>query len=1091
MRTRYYLAAMALPLMFSCTQDEFGVQEDNGSNALQSRVNVGKVTFVDGDKGADTRFDFLQGRWEAGDKFRLFLMDESNGEDCGFGVGGGEEYNSNNTHFMEQQVWNKMYTVANRSSSNFPFEYSPEKGAWVNDDAIVEGNYFAVKPATGGQQEELLNNVTNRRDVWVYINPVQKFDAIVKGKAPVAPMTDGLEENQFFLGYTQVYRNDKATADNELQLPVQMRPILANIDLRIQNTGNVPFRVEKMVISRIDGAPMPTLAYVRPCGNMPKDFGKRQDDSESYFKQQWTKFATEHNLDSIVAANPELCLGHAWQNATWQPNGVFEEFGPAFAQPYIVDNTVDECGNMDDDYYWTLASWTRTAARSVVHYSYPGEKGFTPYGCTNKVATPAYEYVIDFTGEDGNGVVLNTMELIRPVITLPHDMNMSEYVFTVYGQQEDTSGKWQECILKPVGALLNDAAVTDLVETDGRFTLPTLDPTMESDYIRAEIRFADFYPVTSRVVQTGDASDLLNRLESYYGKQENNFDLANSRKEYFYVRTLGDFEMTNELVNYVQALNNRYGIGQGGKAVIYFTATEGVNGSGSIIFPADLENDHAIDLFYFSKNAHIVNKGTQVIEKPIIYDYDKSEEVLDEAIRETICKADWYLDALSDGIDLYHKIEPLVANKLFGGIGSITNEGTLTLNTVVIDASNIENAIRNEETGTLKLINSVITNEGCGAVDVHNRGTMEMTGSRIWGKVHNESVLDILAGDCKKSKITKLYNYNECVNCGKTKAELTIAEGAELYIAYGSNGSKEGYLGWVYNLGVFSAKNKFINYPGSFIQNGSKDLAVDQTPVKMSYVVNYSGEQAKAVTLENGAYEEGIKNYCTLSVENYGYIYQADEYAIIKVFNNKKEEYQNRGVIENTVHGNISTTEAGETPTKYQVIIYTVEGDQKDIVEITDWLEKYHDYNKVVLKVGTLVCGTYDTFDKLHFANENGDPIEGEVEFANAETKIEGRATSADGDEIVHLAVNYVKVNGTVRLLHHTKLRVGQAMDPVINCLVYGDGQIEVQNNAALGAMGNNDKLDCKVYLYGKGNIEATHQFETIGENGSIQVGIE
>ena len=720
------------------------------------------------------------------------------------------------------------------------------------------------------------------------------------------------------------------------------------------------------------------------------------------------------------------------------------------------------------------SSWTRTAARSVVYYSYPGEKGFTPYECTGEIATPAYEYVIDFTNEKGEGVELSTMDYLRPFITLPHDMNMSEYVFTVYGQQWNNIDEiWQECILKPKSALINDAAVTDLVEEDGKFTLPTLDPTNEMDYIKATISFDDYYPVTSRVIQTTNAGDLLNRLESYYGKMEENFPLANTRNEYFYVRTLGDFEITNDLVNYVEALNDRYGVSVGGKALIYFTETKSVDGSGRIIFPANLKNDHAIDLFYYSKNAHILNKGTQIIEKPIIYDYNKTCEEFYKAL----CASDWYEGIASDGIDLYHKIEPAIANTLFGGIGSITNEGTLTLNTVVVDASSMGAAIKNEEKGTLNLVNSVVTSECDGYVNVHNKGTMNLTNSCIWGTLHNDNVLDVLAGD---NYVIYLYNYNDCINCQEGYATLTIAEKAELNIASGSNGSEEGYLGWVYNLGVFSAEDGFINYPGSFIHNGSEDLAGNQTPVRMSGVINESGEQAEAVTLANGKYGAGIKNYCTLSVVNNGYIYQASEYAIITVLNTEKEDYQGRGVIENTVHGNISTTVAGETPTKYQVIIYTVEGDQKDIVDIVNWLEKYHDYNKVVLKVGTLVCGEYKTFDKLHFADDEGNRIEGEVEFANAETFIEGREVSQDGEEIVHLAVDYVKVDGTVRLMHHTKLRVGQ-YEPNINCIVYGDGEIEVQNNAMLEAMGSNDTLACDVYVYGSGNIGA--EFENGSDN--------
>ena len=795
MRSKYLLAAMALPLMFSCTQDEFDVQGiENNGNAVQNRVNAGKVAFVGGGDQVDTRFDFESSRWENGDKFRLFLMDEwGKGFSCGFGGQcNGEEDNANNTQFKEQQVWNNMYQVVDRFASNFPFTYNLNNGAWENDDAIVEGNYFAVKPATGvaaegdRSQADILDDVRNRRDVWVYINPVQKFANPEKNTV----MTDGLDENQFFLGYTQVYRTDEATENNVLQLPIQMRPILAGIDLRIHNVDEIPFRVEKMVISRRDGKPMPTLAYVRPCNNTPEDYGMRQDDGEKYFAQQWNKVATSANLNDFVAENPDLGLNPdwSWDEAAWQTKGKYLEWGPAFAQPYIVNNRTDECNNTVSDYYWTDDSWTRTAARSVVYYSYPGEKGFTPYECTGELATPAYEYVIDFTDAEGNGVVLNTNEYLRPFITLPHDMNMSEYTFTVYGQQWNEIDKlWREGIIVPGAALVNDASVTDLVEEDGSFTLPTLDPSNEMDYIKAEIRFDDFKVRTSRVVQTTNAGDLLNHLESYFGKMENGFDLANTRNEYFYVETMGDFEVTQPLVDYVQALNDAYGISVGGKALVYFTKTKGVNGTGRIIFPAGLTNDHAIDLFYFSKKAHIVNKGTQVIEKPMIYDYDQT---IDEFYK-ALCASDWYKDGiLNDGIDLYHKIEPAIANTIYGGIGSITNEGTLTLKEVIVEAGMIGDAIYNAEGAKLTIKSSgIVGGENLeDEITIHNDGEIVLEKSFIQGTLNNSGKVDVKNGGSEIS--SELNNSNICNGCPTGPAVVTIWENATLDCPNVVNGQK-------------------------------------------------------------------------------------------------------------------------------------------------------------------------------------------------------------------------------------------------------------------------------------------------------------
>ena len=801
MKRKIFYAALALPLMVACTQDEFAVQGvGSAENALQNRINVGKVAFANTeDKGADTRFDFAEASWEQGDMFRLFLMDDwAQGSSCGWGgQQNGEANNANETHFMEQQVWNNMYEISNRSWTNVPFRYNESNGMWENDDAIVEGNYFAVSPAIGGKQKDILDEVRNRRDVWVYINPVQKFnDLNVKGYS-----FEGLEENQFFLGYSQIYRNEEATVnvDDEtavLNLPISMRPIMANIDLRIINADEKNFRVEKMVISRKDGNPMPTLAYVRPCNNTPENFNMRQDDGTPYFDQQWAKVATEANIDAFENRYPELCPGgeerephNLSDKAGWQEKGTFMNFGPAFAQPYIMDVLTDECGVVTREYYWSPASWTRTAARSVVEYAYPGEKGFTPYAgeYADLIADPAYEYVIDFTSEaHPEGITLASKEWIRPFIALPHNMLMNEYVIKVYGQQQDlVDGTWNECILVPGSAKINDMATSTVVEEDGRFTLADLDPSVENSYIKATIEFDDFKPITSRVVQTSSADDLLNHLESYYGKMDEGFSLANTRNEYFYVRTLGDFVVTNDLVNYVQALNERYGVSVGGKALVYFTETKSVDGSGRIIFPADLTNDHAIDLFYFSKKAEILNKGTQVIEKPIVYDYNKTEEEFFKALRAT----NWW-NVEGDGIDVYHKIEPALANKLFGGIGSITNEGILTLNEVVVEAGMIGDAIYNAEDATLNIVKSSIVGGDnlFDVITVHNDGVINLDKSIIQGTLNNSGEVNVENG---YSEITKeLNNSNICNGCPTGPAVVTVLKDATLNCPNVVNGEK-------------------------------------------------------------------------------------------------------------------------------------------------------------------------------------------------------------------------------------------------------------------------------------------------------------
>ena len=195
---------------------------------------------------------------------------------------------------------------------------------------------------------------------------------------------------------------------------------------------------------------------------------------------------------------------------------------------------------------------------------------------------------------------------------------------------------------------------------------------------------------------------------------------------------------------------------------------------------------------------------------------------------------------------------------------------------------------------------------------------------------------------------------------------------------------------------------------------------------------------------------------------------------------NAFEDFHTAGVIENTKHANIRKAGTTDSPMDVNVIIYTVDTETANIDDITEWISTYNDYNKVVLKVDLLTAEDYTSFDKLSFQRE-----ESEVEFANNETLIQGRAMSEDDEFIVHLATSNVKVDGTVRLIHGTKLRVGQYQNPNISCTVYGKGLIDVQNNTWLEAMGAEDVLNCTVEAWGSAAVTG---FDSIGDEGEIRL---
>lgn len=925
MKKKYLLAAMALPLFAACTQDDFmGQKSENAVPSLQNRVKVGKVTLTDG--GADTRIDWETARWQEGNALGLFLMDET---DKNVQIEIEEADNANKTWFMDQEVWNKMYQMSNYYQTNFPFRFDAASQSWINDDAIVEGNYFAIAPANN--QQNHLKKLTNRRDAWLYINPVQKFGGRANAKNVTLPSSNGpvvaenalmggIDENQFFLGYSQIYRNQELTEGDALQLPIQMRPILGMIDLVLENSDEKPFKVEKIVINRLDGKPMPTLAYIRPANNTRESFDIRQDQEKNLFNWQWKESVTsEANINAFKANYPGVIKGTAtWQgNAGQQMTSSVCDNMPAFAQPYIVDTYAAACEGQNDltNTYWSMKTWTRTAARSVVEYSYPGENGLTPYKCEGEMADVAYEYVLDFTDENlngeegGNGYLLNNGDFFHAFLTLPHNLYLKEYAFTVYGKQYNASrSRWEEGILIPRDANGDYAELIGGVENDGKFTLRNIDLTTERTYIEADIKFDDFYPTRSRIVQATNAKDLLAHLKMFYGE---NYEMDQNKQTLFYVETMGDFKVTPELVAWMEGLNKKYAENNGSRALVYFTKTAG--NYGRLVFGKDLENN-AIDLFSYSKDVRIlIDEGAkQIINKSILYNYEKSDWAAIKTFwNGAVSQWNNRVDGFNDGVDMVDKIEPLYADKKYGGVGCIINEGTLEINNALIDVQSLREAgIHNMEGATLTLNNSIVLGGKVDASEswlsaqdkpwfafIHNDGTMNMVASNVVGTVTNNNKLNVNAEGL--SAITNLYNeYNAaCTACGKENAITTVAAGAALNLftftnsgVVNANGSLYANYSWNKANGVVNvnANSQFsglnngeINVNKAKLTPANDDWSMPEGKSKVDLVntidgvinvLGEAGKQADLIQTSGRPSTKKIVNNGTIYVKAYAHV---------------------------------------------------------------------------------------------------------------------------------------------------------------------------------------------------------------------------
>ena len=879
--------------MVACTQDELVGQVETNVPQTEERIVVGPVTFVDGNQSVESRLNYFTGNWEDGDKFGLFRMDVRKVQDA-------RSYAAEK-NFMDQVVWNSMYTITNDYLTNFPFTFNGSKKAWENDDKTVEGNYFAVVPANN--QKDHLDKLTSSNDVWMYINPVQKF-VYEEGQTK---SNEGVKENQFFLGYTQIYRDQQAnTADGKLQLPINMQPILANLDMEIVNGHVFNMRVEKLVVSRAmdkNGAvaPVPTLAYLQPAGNTPEDFSERQDDANKLYGYQGN-ITTEENIDKFVDRfSPKFDdanLKWNWSNNI-QTN--YSQFGPAFAQPYLISEKNGVCQD-ETYYYWTKESWTREAARSTVKYAYPGEYGYTPYGCNYE---PVYEYVVEFDNANGDGYVeLGSTESIRAAFTLPHDLYLPEFNVVLYGQVE-IAGVWKDCFIYPKYDDVFTQATDNVV---GAFKFQNIDLTSNQDYLKSQLVIGAYELETSRVVKTTNSADLLKHLKAYYGETPG--QTTETKNTYFYVETMGEFVVTNELVDYVAALNAKYGKNGGSRPVVYFVKTTGVNGIGQLTFPAELTNDHAIDLFYYSKQVTIFNEGTQIIEKPIIYDYDNTKEELMLAWREC-ARQGW--DLFADAYDLKDKIEPAIANTVFGGIGRIINAGDLTIKTIVetlpVVSAEDEAPVWNMEGATLTLdggnswtedVNPVLYGGIFGNernTAIHNDGTLNIKNFEVEGTVDNQNIL-VANG---YTKIENLYNkpVKACYTCVAKTATVTVSAGATLELDdYAKN-----FAGAVINVnGIIFGE--FVENYGEININETGKGHFNNMPANEDPYDDHGKLYNFGTINVKGHLAEDIMNQGLINVIGNGRV------VVNGALNNDVKNNPETDVVENTIAGIIDVTKA-------------------------------------------------------------------------------------------------------------------------------------------------------------------------------------
>lgn len=378
MKINYLLYSVAFASAFAACSDELAeVANAPVNEAVAGRPSAGNVV-LSINNGTQTRLNDAGTGFEEGDKVKLFLMDELNINTLN---NGGEEWNANFTPWKNQDTWFTMYDMQDYISSNYI--YVKEGSDFVNKSAqLVEGNYVAFY-----QEDESYRSheITNRQDLWAYINP--KVTLTQKSANVYANM-----ENDIYLDYQQVYRNDDADPDGKLTMPMELKPVMNRVHFVIGNLNNAQYRIRRIAIKRTDDEAVSNIAYIRPASKLtgstyPDGWNDEVMNDNGYYGT-----GTFADYEAAIAAitNPvEKAVAEA-------------EFANKFTKTTV---TVDYAGNTEDIYTYNggKTAFTQADARAITFFETTAN-GHVPYGLKSELTAPAYEYAVEFPGE---GHILN------------------------------------------------------------------------------------------------------------------------------------------------------------------------------------------------------------------------------------------------------------------------------------------------------------------------------------------------------------------------------------------------------------------------------------------------------------------------------------------------------------------------------------------------------------------------------------------------------------------------------------------------------------------------------------------------------------
>ena len=251
----------ALMAMFAaCTNDDF-ISDEQGiqSEDATMRPTVEATLNVLGDgEGADTRlyFDGNRYQWQVGDTIGALLMDKVIANN-----GTKDIRPHDDIEAWEDLAWTSRYELVDYINTNYPF-VRQTSGEWTTNAKMLEGNYFFAFPfASYSGNREAIHSLGEQ----------------VQNGSSMAAVQEAYAKNQFFIGYSRIHAGTEG--GDVMNASLDMTSVLGPVYVQLQNTGNKPFTVEKIVL---ESNSFSTLIKINPT-NALYDGEDATDDTQGKY----------------------------------------------------------------------------------------------------------------------------------------------------------------------------------------------------------------------------------------------------------------------------------------------------------------------------------------------------------------------------------------------------------------------------------------------------------------------------------------------------------------------------------------------------------------------------------------------------------------------------------------------------------------------------------------------------------------------------------------------------------------------------------------------------------------------------------------